>query len=329
MLPLALLGLILARLLVVAAPAEDVGLPVALSWRAPPECATQAEIEQDIARLSGARPLAGPDAQRVDVEIRAGYAMELRRTLADGTLAETRVLEGPDCRVLGRAAALIVVVAIDPLEAAAHVDLPELELAPTVEVVDAPPRTVTTAAIDPIAPPRPRWRHRFLAGALGGLAIGTVPGPSGSVGGWLGYAYGPLRFELAGDHVFARTSKLDDGVAIVASSTGGGFTFVFAPQLGPVLGLFGTGAQLGVQRGQGRGDRVQGKTVTDLWAAIPIVIGLEWPPRSRIALRVQGELAVAVRRPGLALIGAGRDADAFRRPLASARVLVGPTLRLP
>jgi hypothetical protein len=255
--------------------------------------------------------------------------MELRRTLADGTLAETRVLEGPDCHVLGRAAALIVVVAIDPLEAAAHVELPvrAIEVPPPLEPVDTTPIVATPEVPAPIG--RPRWRHRFLAGALGGVAIGTVPGVSGSLGGWLGYAYGPLRFELAGDHVFARKHELEKGMAIVASSSGGGFTFVVAPQLGPVLGLFGTGVQLGVQRGHGRGDRVQPTNVTDWWAAIPVVIGLEWPPRSRIALRVQGELGINVRRPGLALTEAGMPRGGFRRPEASARVLVGPTLRLP
>lgn len=330
----ALLGAILVRLLVAAAPSEEVGLPVAVTFGAPPECGTQAEIEDDIARLGGARSLARAEAaQRIAIEIHTtatGYEMLLTRALADGSHADARTLDGPDCRVLVRAAALIVVVGIDPLGAAARLDVRTDEVAPreVAPPIVAPSEPRTIVAPPPRATRAPKWRHRFRAGALGGLAVGHVPGVSGSVGGWLGYAYGPLRFELAGDHVFART-RVDDGIGVIASSSGGGFTFVIAPRLGPVLGLFGTGLQVGALRGRGKGPRVMGIDAIDWWATIPVVIGLEWPPQSRVALRMQGELGIAVRRPGLVVEAAGDARGGFRRPEATARVLVGPTLRLP
>ncbi|HWB82089.1 MAG TPA: hypothetical protein VG755_44305 [Nannocystaceae bacterium] len=325
-----MLGAIFAGLLIFAAPSEQVGLPVVLAWSAPPECATQADVEDDIARLGGARPMGGADAQRVEIAVVAGpegYALQLRRNAADGTLVETRELAGPDCRVLARAAALIIVVGIDPLGTAQQIERIASEPPAPAAVVASTPAIVRAPA--PTLPRPPKWRHRFLAGAIGGLAVGHVPGVSGSIGGWIGYSYGPLRFELAGDHVFART-RIDADVGVIASSSGGGFTFVVAPRLGPVLGLFGTGVQLGALRGRGTGSRVMADDALDWWATIPIVIGLEWPPQSRIALRVQGELGIAARRPGLAVRDAAGDPrGGFRRPEATARVLVGPTLRLP
>ena len=328
-----MLGAIFAPLLLFAAPPDEVGLPVVLAWSAPPECATQGDVEDDIARLGGARPLGGADAQHVDITVTAGadgYAMQLRRTMADGALVEARELAGPDCRVLARAAALIIVVGIDPLGTAQQIEVLAAEPPAPAPVVAPTPAIVRAPAPAPTRVRAPKWRHRFLAGALGGLAVGQVPGVSGSIGGWIGYSYGPLRFELAGDHVFARTRSIADGIDIQASSSGGGFTFVLAPRLGPVLGLFGTGVQVGALRGRGRGSRVIGDDAIDWWATIPIVIGLEWPPQSRIALRVQGELGIAARRPGLVVREAVGDArGGFRRPEATARVLVGPTLRLP
>lgn len=330
-----MLGAILA--LAVVAP-EDARLPVALDWSAPPGCASQAELEDDIARLTGARLAEGEQAERLEVRISTvqdGYAMALRRTRADGSTADLRELVAADCGVLARAAALIVAVGVDPLATAAQVETleraaaraePVLAPSPATDVAPAP--VVRPATVSPPVRAR-RWRHRFVMGALGGLAIGAVPGPSGSVGGFVGYAFGPLRFELGGEHTFARRRTLDDGVRVAASSSGGGLLVAITPQLGPLVGVFGTGVQAGVLRGTGSGARVAGSDALDWWAAIPLVAGLEWPARSRIALRVQAELAISLRRPALTVRSGGDPAGGFRRAEATARVLAGPIVRLP
>lgn len=334
----------LAGLLVAAEPAELVGLPVVVHWSAPAECASEAELVADIESLADARlvPSAEPHVVEVRVEATAtGYALALTHTPPGGAAREVSALSASECRSLARAAALIVAVSVAPVRAATRVDQleraaalaqsDELELQPQPLASSRSPGTSPSAAADPIPPPRriSKWAHRFIAGGLGGVAFGVVPGPTGLLSGWAGYAYGPWRIELAGEHAFARTQPLQSGVAIEASSSGGGASVVLAPALGSVILLAGIGLRAGVLRGSGRGERVVPQPTSDWWLSVPLTAGLAWPATGRVALRAQVETSVAARRPGISIGSPTGPIAGFRRAPLGLAVVLGPEIRLP
>lgn len=281
-----------------------------------------------------------------------GYDLELQQSGADGRLVQRRTLQADDCALLARAAALIVAVSQAPLRVSTHVEDLEQQAqpespaeVPTVAVVRQPvdvgtpesssrptpvgaPVATTNGRAEPARHSR-GWSHRFIAGGLVGVAVGAVPGVTAGVGGWAGYAFGPLRLELGGGHAFGRRRDLQPGIAIDARRSGGSARVVFAPRLGPVVGLVGVGVAAGTLVGGASGDRVRRIDVSDWWLAVPITAGLAWPAQSRIALRGQASVSVLLRRPGIGIRSETDDIEGFRHPPVDLAVTVGPEIRLP
>ncbi len=137
-------------LLLVAEPS----LPIDLSWTAPAECPTHAEVSRELARIARARPGLAPARLRADVTIRRAQD-ELRLELVterDGRRGARR-LRGADCAALVRGATLILALAFGP-----GVELVTLDAPPpppdTPPSREASPRSEDDATAAPSAAPR-------------------------------------------------------------------------------------------------------------------------------------------------------------------------------
>lgn len=175
-------------------------------------CVGPLGLEESVKAILGADPFARPpevDIEGVVVRDGRGLRTDLWLRDRDGrTLGKRSVRSGaPDCAELGRAAATIVAVMIDP-------DLEEPR--PGADDADTPPP----------APPAPDARGRrvpfvpappSLAGSvLAGATAGLVPGPSDvyalrgelAVGRWVGVGVGAswLRPIPEGDFAFGLTT---------------------------------------------------------------------------------------------------------------------------
>ena len=326
-------------------------LAVDLRWDAPEGCPARDDVVADLQRLTDRTVDPSPGALIIDAAIvRDGGGYTLRVERSQGSLPpDTRSLHDEDCELLAKAAALVVAVDLAPMETAQRTSmrLPSTQLQPRTslevrepsaprparrDAVPKPPIRSSAEAprTDATAAARTRWAHRFLAGARGGLALGIVPGPSSSVGGMLGWGFGPLRLEVVGQHTLRRTDEVIDGASIRASSSGGGVHVLYAPSLGPVVVMLGAGFEAGVLAGRGRGDAVRPRPVRAAWTAALVLVGLAWPAEGRIALFAGAQALVPTLRPGLHLdAGARGDVPAFRVPPAGLRVMIGPEIRLP
>ena len=182
----------------------------------------------------------------------------------------------------------------------------------------------------PRSPRRDRgWKHRFIAGGLGGISAGSVPGVTGVLSGWAGYAYGPLRIELSGQHAFGTTGDISTGIGVRASASGGGASLLFTPRVAMLRGLVGTGIRAGALRGAGTGQRVASRDADDWWMSIPLIVGATWPADFWVALRGQAELWVGLRRPGIEIRAEDESLGGFRTAPVGFSVLLGPEFRLP
>jgi hypothetical protein len=305
-------------------------------------------VRRDIERLSG-RPVVDAMTTRALARVRKtkdGYRLDLELIL-DGV--ERRRLDADDCDTLARATALVVAVSLAPVETAAYLEQHRTEVAPDEaqpagDLVDpladdsfaagnegSRRRRRARRAPPPEPEPVPRrlWKHGFVGSFSGGLATGLVPGPTGALDIDLGWSYGPVQLRGNAFAAFPRTDGIEPGVAVTATLAGAGVHALWVPTVGPVAIEVGGGLEAGALVGQGVGQRVDGRRTRSPWAAAVLRVGLQWPPRGKIALEVRGEGLVAILRPAIELTHAEGPSEAFRMPSVGARVLVGPLLRLP
>ncbi len=330
----------------------DEVLPLEVGWRAPATCPTAADVHADIEMLVGF-PMAGEGARVVfDARVEPapeGLVLRVERRDPEGAAVEHSVVEASDCTTLSRAFALIVAVDAEPMRVdarqestAAPPPVPRVPSVPPPPVVEIPPEVparpeevssgLGTASVEapPSDPTPPRWRQRWLIGAHGGIAWGTTPKATVVAGGWTGVAFGPLRLELSGEHAVASVVQAQDGVSIRAQSTGGAAMLRFTPSVRGLAVVLGAGLAAGRMRGSGTGARVIPRDARDWWLSVPVSLGLEWPEDAIVALRAQGEVGFALRRPAIEVRAPdGRQVAVVRRPPAALQFVVGPRLRLP
>lgn len=344
-------ALVLAVLAAPEAPPIVDGLPVVLRWNAVETCPTEQALRSDVESLAGAPILEDPGAEVVDAKVTAiesGFALDVARRSASGDTIEARHLEAETCEPLARATALIVAVNVAPLRVSTTVRTWEREAAeaktqPKAEVTKPEPEREPEPELEPEPTPAPvfeppptrtprpdrDWKHQLIAGGLGGIGVGSVPVVGGMLAGWAGYAYGPFRLELSGQHTFATTQDISQGIAVRASASGGGATFVFAPRLSPIRALIGTGIRAGVLQGAGRGARVDPRDASDWWMTVPVIVGAAYPADFWVALRGQAEVWVGLRRPAIEIRADGDSLGEFRTAPVGLSVLIGPEFRLP
>jgi hypothetical protein len=209
---------------------------VSITWTAPSECPTPADLSASVGQLLG-RPPALPEGRALEVKARA-ERKQARLWLGSvetryGSTVGNRAFEAESCRAAADATALIVAL-----------------------MIEAPPPPTITAAPTPASAPA-RSSLKFSVGPTTAIDVGTLPAPTAGAGVRASLALGRTSFDLAAV-AWASTS------ATIAGSNppvGGTFRFLSASlAVCPTLaaGRFQLGAcgEAELARVQGRGSGV-------------------------------------------------------------------------
>jgi hypothetical protein len=303
----AMLGPVLVALAPAPAPIEATGDGPTIVWTPAPGCPDAAALRSRVERLIG-RPLHdGAEAVEVTARVTHGETFALALRVRSDTGIRERTITAPDCEALVEIAAVVIAVAVDPSASL----LPEPEPAPEPE----PPQTTTPpqrAAI--VAPPRPRRSPRRRSrptgtlGALAGVGLGIVPGPTAVVGGGGGVRWPHARLDLAVEHAVTRTARLDGGrgveVRVLAARAHG----CWVPTVGRVLEFpLCAGVAAGVAHGRGFGVP-RGETRRAPWVGLHAQAGVWIAPlagRRWFAFGPMVRLQAPLVRPAFTLDGFG------------------------
>ena len=287
--------------------------PLVISWSAPEGCPSADTIRAEVRRMAGPAATATDQIEAHATVVRDRGSWQLTLTTQAGALAGERKLSASDCAELGRAAALVIALMVNPAA--------DLSAAPTVGRPAAP---IPPVVEPPAAPPPAR---RFALGA--DLRVGSGELPDGAAGIGVRFAAGGGIFsaQVRGDVWFPR-----DPSSAAKPSAGGSFDAAD-------LSLAGCAT---ARRATGRGDRrlapavclgaaliathASGSGVSNPGSATAISTGpfLEGALRVRIsersALRAGVEALAPLSRPNFALAGVGA---VFRPAVLSLRASLG------
>jgi hypothetical protein len=343
------LGPILALRAALAGVAPEVPAPPQpprLEWLAPPHCPDAARGAEHLARFLGGRTPSAP----ARVELSSSATGHAATVTVDGA---TRTLHADDCETLGRAAALVIAVSVDPVAAAAVVlreEDAEVEATPTPEVpepelvseaeaeLDSPAGSTTRvpdrrtrgtsrrADMPSRAEPSAPIVSGHWLGASGGVGLALVPSLTGAVR--LGYAFERAALRVQADLTYAtpRTITYPDETTIGGrfQSVALGLRACFAPSARrvsvPLCGGLEGGPILG--RGVGFADT---RNPAGAWIGGLASAALRVRVHSRVALTVGADLLVSLRRPAFHV---GARGTLFRAPPVGLRALAGLELRL-
>jgi len=186
------------------------------AWSAPEECASQQQVEAEIARLVGGdlRLRDGSDLQ-ANVTVSGGPSWSAELTTQHAGRTGRRILEAPSCKAAADAVALIIALSIDP------------------DAVAAGGREATAA--DPLVSraPASRQRHlQMLASVSAQGRVGTLPGTDVGIGLGVGLAGERWRWDLRWTYGLRR-----DQVALLPSGAAGRFNL----DAGSLSGCFDVG----------------------------------------------------------------------------------------
>lgn len=314
-----------------ALPAQDGTAPrISLHWQAPAQCPTRTDVLAALEPLSGAPVTEGGEADlHVEATVVSGsHGYSLTLVLDGEQEPQTRVLDSEDCAVLGRAAAIVVAVALDPVTAASNwPPAPGSEPTPTAAAPNPtflePEPSLLEPELDreprpkPEATPRPRTsRPRTdsaleygggfdvsLAGrVLPGLGVGLAIAPylgTARVHGRLLAQYRPQRTtSLPGnDDAGAQFQFVSGGARICPNAVPTSFRWRV-----PLCAGFDVGAV--IAEGQGAA-LSRTDAATSLWAAFALEAGATVQIAPRVSLYGAFELAVSLSRPQFFLDNGG------------------------
>lgn len=194
------LAMLPASIAVVSSTAIAADRALSLTWRAPAECPSGAEVEAQIEGLFNGR---GPTSasKRLDAVstiVRSAsdvWTVRLETDL-DGVYGE-RSLQGETCEAVSSAAALILAMALDPEAVGRALAAPRAARPsqdPTPTPIGGPSTTVVAAAN--VGPAREPWRPE--AAALAAVVFSVLPRPSAAAGLIFGVRHRGLAVEVMG-----------------------------------------------------------------------------------------------------------------------------------
>lgn len=309
------LGLV-AALALAPIPTPSAPEPLALRWKAPAGCPTEAHARDLVERVvsspaTGVRVVAAIDAAPGGFE----GVLELE-TAADH---HTRRLHADDCMVLARAMAVVIAARLDPL-ALAHapaVATPRREPPRQPETAPLPARPAGSPSIPPrppdiprgdgapppLPPPRLELGARLGAGVSGRLL--PVPGVGLSLGVFANASRAHLR--ATAQYWAPQAVRLDaqrDARGELQLATAG---LRACPTLGSpsVRVLLCAGVDAGAMLGRGEGrDLVASRSAREPWVGAALEPGVEVRVTSRVALWAALEGVISLYRPRFAIEGA-------------------------
>jgi len=280
--------------------------PVALDWRAPAGCPDGQAVLGELAALTelgeGPQPRVRVTGSTREVDGR--YVLDLQ--LRTASMSLRRRLAAVDCATLAQAAALLIAIAIDPLEVAAQVgsieaepqlrwpgdDLP-LALAWPERAVERVPLRVMVPEPEERAP---RMRVAGLVRVDGAVDAGATPGVAADLAGVVGLLRGRLRLEVHGLYTVPRAIHRGDvavgTLARWAVGVRGCWRLVQGRLEIPLCG----GLEAGQWLAHGAGITVQRQSARPVWLGLLAGLGLIWSPHPRVGLGARAELVVAPLR---------------------------------
>lgn len=304
-----------------------------IDWRAAADsadCPDRSWVDGQIAAQLGRPPRPnvneGVEAQ-VDIEsVPAGLQLTLRTK--SGAAAGERVVVGKDCRELSDAAVLIIALAVtDARERESEQQPPPPP--PTQPAAPAPRTAALPSSSEPV-PGKPRSRFVVRADAL--LDVGFLDRATAGPALAFGLSHGIWRAELAGLWLLPRTlqgARSQDGT-VEASLWAGQLTACALLGSGIIQGGPCAAAELGQARGEGAGSATTRRARNHtLWAAGSLGARLSLRLVSGIALMVQTDLLVSMRRPQFVTAEAvsGARSLVYEPTAAQLRARLGVELR--
>lgn len=280
--------------------------PVALDWRAPESCPDADAVLGELAKLADLEAAPRVRVRGTTREVAGRFALDLQ--ISTGAMALRRRLTADSCDTLGQAAALLVAIALDPLEVASQVGAvaatPELRApASDVPLAIAGPlaEVVTLPAPAPARVPAPVVRNirtQALLRIEGAIDAGATPSVAGDLGGAVGLLRGRLRVEVHGLYTPARPLHL--GAAEVGTLARWA---VGARGCGRIVqGRLEIPLCAGLEAGQllarGAGVTIDRQSPRPPWFALLAGLGLVWSPHPRVGLGARAELVLAPLRAG-------------------------------
>lgn len=293
-----------------------------LTWQAPSECPSGAEVEAQIERLFNGRATSSAskrlDAVSTIARSERGIWTVRLETDVDGAHGE-RVLQGDTCKAVSSATALILAMALDPEAVGRALAAARAPPASEELIVRIPDSTAAVVAVADVVPARSPWRPR--ASALASVLLSILPRPAAAAALSLGAGHGRFGIDLT-----AMASEQVRAPAMARGDAGGAFRLLSAG--GRLCGdvwrrswTIGVCAGARVERISAAGFGVtnpDSRTVTTLAGLGTLAISV--PLTRHLSAGIEAELEGRPYRPRFVLGGVG---VVYETPLLSASSGVG------
>jgi hypothetical protein len=222
--------------------------PIALEWKAPPNCPTQDAVLGEVVHVLGHVPVGAPVQARAEVMRAESGRWQAQLALATTSAQSQRLLVAESCEAIASATALIVAVAIEggvaPTSPAGGITQPK---SPQTAHPDAHLNDGRAPAAAPF------FHSQLLVDAASVVDDGAMPSIAGGVDleiGWMGSWRAWRVRVLASAAAFPDQTKLADQPALAAKNEGGDFRLLEASARacsGVVFGFFDLGPCLGAE----------------------------------------------------------------------------------
>lgn len=303
-----------------AGAAEPEQSDVRLEWTAPLECPDGSTVRGWVDDVA---PVVGTATARGRIE-RDGDDLVLTLEI-DGEVGSTRSLRAPDCALLGRAAAVVIAVSLDPVAVAQAIDVAQAAAQTSADVPPPPPAALRVATPDASTPgsradviARPPVRRRGGAieyGASLGIGVEGLLLPSVGPGIALAPFVGTrdLHVEAAVQYWLPRASDVaaSSDVRARVQMVSAGIRACPILGRGRVRFPLCVGIDAGGLFARATGDDVRNPNpASEPWAGVVLAPGVRVAVAPRVSLGVAVEGVISLYRPRFGVVGL--DGDLYR-----------------
>jgi hypothetical protein len=300
----------LAAVLVAGAETPEAAAPVRLSWTAPAECPDGATV---LGWVDALAPVEGT-AEATGVIDRDGSEWVLALEIV-GEAKVSRTLRAPDCMVLGRAAAVVIAVSLDPVAVAQSTAVTTAIAADVSEPIATEPIVAEPRAspITPrVSPPRPIDRPALAVEYGASIGVGVEGLLLPSVGP--GFAIAPfvgtrrIHVEAAVQYWTPRTTESNGEVRARLQMVTAGIRACPLIERGRVRFPLCAGIDAGGVLARADGDELRNASpATEPWAGVVLAPGVRVAVAPRVSLGVALEGVISLYMPRFAVIGLEGD----------------------